>query len=509
MKKILLLILSILYLSSYNVYANEFTSVNNSVTNVKIKVLYDKDLEELYGYSSSQVTERINKGYNLLVEAVNNSVGLSFLNFQLIGIEKVDTGTGISGNATDIVLLMINTFDNFLDDIQMYRDGADIVVLVGENTSNCGAANDEKNKYHPFAFVNIGTVDYSSYNGSKFHDCIDNYTFGHEVAHVFGAQHPSNGSPDKPYARGIQHINLTENININGTWYYKDEVNGKGTILSETFTVGSRVNIFSHPVLLGYTGSMESTGCNYNGLNKPNVSCYLGEMSSIVSDFGDDIRISVDIAGPTIITDNMGLNTWIGTISGGEHDYDYSWNIQNFNTNSTTYHHGTLFEVNGNSSMINDPTTYNIITDNESINSSSSKITFSVIDKWGFSSTTSHYVTYYPTSGCGPFGCHKFKNISGSSTPETFSMFNNYPNPFNPSTQLRFDVPEQSDVDLEVFNVMGQRVAMLQQGTISAGSYEITFNANSLPSGLYIARFTALGNSGKQFIREIKMQLVK
>ncbi len=94
-------------------------------------------------------------------------------------------------------------------------------------------------------------------------------------------------------------------------------------------------------------------------------------------------------------------------------------------------------------------------------------------------------------------------------TPENFSISNNYPNPFNPSTQISFALPEQSNVKLDVFNIMGQRVATLEQGRMTAGSYEITFDASTLPSGLYIARLSAIGNSGEQFVQEIKMQLVK
>lgn len=79
----------------------------------------------------------------------------------------------------------------------------------------------------------------------------------------------------------------------------------------------------------------------------------------------------------------------------------------------------------------------------------------------------------------------------GSSIPNNYSLSQNYPNPFNPSTQIRFTIPEKAHVKLEVFNLIGQKVADLINGEMNAGEYSITFNANGLSSGIYLYRLQA------------------
>ncbi|MFH1736231.1 MAG: T9SS type A sorting domain-containing protein, partial [bacterium] len=64
-----------------------------------------------------------------------------------------------------------------------------------------------------------------------------------------------------------------------------------------------------------------------------------------------------------------------------------------------------------------------------------------------------------------------------------------YPNPFNPETNLVFDLPESGHVDLQVFDGKGCHVATLARGFYPAGSHLTRFNAHNLPSGIYFARF--------------------
>lgn len=67
----------------------------------------------------------------------------------------------------------------------------------------------------------------------------------------------------------------------------------------------------------------------------------------------------------------------------------------------------------------------------------------------------------------------------------------NYPNPFNPSTKITFDVPQTSNINLSVFNMLGEKVATLHEGLVPAGSYSSVFNASNIPSGMYIVRLQA------------------
>jgi hypothetical protein len=83
------------------------------------------------------------------------------------------------------------------------------------------------------------------------------------------------------------------------------------------------------------------------------------------------------------------------------------------------------------------------------------------------------------------------KLIGNQQVPEQFVLSQNYPNPFNPSTTIKFGIPRNSFATLKVFNILGQEVATLVNGETEAGSYEMTWNASGLSSGIYLYRLQA------------------
>ena len=75
--------------------------------------------------------------------------------------------------------------------------------------------------------------------------------------------------------------------------------------------------------------------------------------------------------------------------------------------------------------------------------------------------------------------------------PVAYELAQNYPNPFNPSTTIKYELPQRAHVVLTVFNMLGQQVAVLQNGEQQAGYHEAVFDASGLASGVYLYRLTA------------------
>jgi hypothetical protein len=95
-------------------------------------------------------------------------------------------------------------------------------------------------------------------------------------------------------------------------------------------------------------------------------------------------------------------------------------------------------------------------------------------------------------------------------TPEDYQLHQNYPNPFNPSTNISYYIPELSSVKIDIINNNGELVSVLENGIKQQGSYNFTWNASGLSSGIYFARMesTSLLN-GKSTRNVIKTLLLK
>jgi hypothetical protein len=100
-------------------------------------------------------------------------------------------------------------------------------------------------------------------------------------------------------------------------------------------------------------------------------------------------------------------------------------------------------------------------------------------------------------------------DVTGQVTPKTFALFQNSPNPFNPTTRISYDLPKAGNVNVAVFNVLGQRVTDLVDSYQEAGSYEVVWNGKddagrSVASGVYFYRIES-----SDFADTKKMLLLK
>ena len=103
-------------------------------------------------------------------------------------------------------------------------------------------------------------------------------------------------------------------------------------------------------------------------------------------------------------------------------------------------------------------------------------------------------------------GGHIFKTTTGGQfvsiepisnlIPENFKLYQNYPNPFNSMTNVKFQIPKTAYVKISVYDILGSEMKRLVNAKLSAGTYVITFDANSLASGVY---FYSLFIDGKLF----------
>jgi hypothetical protein len=86
----------------------------------------------------------------------------------------------------------------------------------------------------------------------------------------------------------------------------------------------------------------------------------------------------------------------------------------------------------------------------------------------------------------------------------TENFLGNYPNPFNPITTIRYELPKNIKVNISVYDILGRKVKELVNEEKEAGRYEIQFNAGNLSSGCYFYRIIT-----KDFVKTMKMMVVK
>ncbi|MBL1212244.1 MAG: matrixin family metalloprotease [Ignavibacteriae bacterium] len=102
------------------------------------------------------------------------------------------------------------------------------------------------------------------------------------------------------------------------------------------------------------------------------------------------------------------------------------------------------------------------------------------------------------------------EDILLSGIPTNFELLGNYPNPFNPSTKIRYAIPEQSNVKILIYNALGETVAVLSDQVKEAGYYDKNWDAGNLASGVYFLKINAASTkSNRKFNSVQKMLLIK
>jgi hypothetical protein len=127
--------------------------------------------------------------------------------------------------------------------------------------------------------------------------------------------------------------------------------------------------------------------------------------------------------------------------------------------------------------------------------------TFLIVPPGTFNYYTLYYWRISASDSCGesPFsliwsfttlGPSAVRNISGE-IPESNKLYYNYPNPFNPSTCIRFDIPKSAFIKISVFDISGREVAVIVNESMQAGRYEAIWNGSGYSNGIYFYKISA------------------
>ena len=112
--------------------------------------------------------------------------------------------------------------------------------------------------------------------------------------------------------------------------------------------------------------------------------------------------------------------------------------------------------------------------------------------------------TFTTDTTCRPMNYILAAGSNGNEIPTVFKLYNNYPNPFNPSTAIKYDVPKGTYVTLAVYDILGKELDKLVNGFIKPGRYEVIWDASNYASGTYFYRF------GSDYFKDVKkMTLIK
>ena len=136
-----------------------------------------------------------------------------------------------------------------------------------------------------------------------------------------------------------------------------------------------------------------------------------------------------------------------------------------------------------------------------------SEVTFTTVEKGSFPAYGSGGVNIYPEVGESQFTltvAYGSAGVVDEPVPTEFALYPAYPNPFNPSTMISFDVPELQNVSVQIFNITGQLIETLINGKLESGKHKVLWNAGNLPSGIYFVQL----KSGDKTINQ-KLTLLK
>jgi len=276
----------------------------------------------------------------------------------------------------------------------------------------------------------------------------------------------SYGQNGKEESELLQNWSDTGWVN-EGMNYYLYDTNGfNSSLLIQSWGSGEWMNSYRYTT--GYDSSgyyATSLGESWDGNSWVNAELYT---------YSHDPKWHDTAVIAQYWNDTVWVKSWMYTYSYDEKGYDTSLLDQGWAdsiwVNSWCY--TMLYDANGNETQ-------------------------SLLREWDGSTWVN---SYRQVSTWGPMTAAQDSRL----LPLRYLLSPNYPNPFNPSTQIRFTLPKATDVTLKIFNVLGEEVATLVAGREEPGEHAVVWDASKMPSGVYFYRLSAGG-----FLQTKKMVLMK
>jgi len=375
------------------------------------------------------------------INAFNNSEVSSSID---LVCSQLLTYTESGDDLTDVNRFMTLN-DGYLEEIHSLRNqsGADVCVLLVNSLNSNGRVPNGA----------IGANIDNSFAVVKANAAVSNYSFAHELGHLLGCRH-DNDQGTTPY-HNAHGFNWPGKLQGYSAGSYR-------TVMSiadpEKYL---RVPYFSNPYVHDQwnnpLGTIDNNYCAYA----------IDDYASYIEAFDPQFRATISMSGgwgqnPTLSfsTNQSDIDHYILKI---EYNFGSGWGTPRYaNPASNPY------------------TDYNVIRSKNG--DLSARYSVQAIDIADYASEYSDYVS---TAGQSQW---KPNNLIMN---DEYSLSQNFPNPFNPSTTISYSIKEEGLVMLKVYDVLGNEVAELLNEQKEAGYYELEFDASNLPSGIYIYRMGA------------------
>lgn len=390
-----------------------------------------------------------------IIGIINNAISAANIIYSNSGVQvRINKSYIQEINYTEVsheidVNRLAGTNDGYMDNVHTMRTnyGADIVILYKAGGSGAGRAKG--------IWVNAG----SAFAVVKYSSSPDRYTFTHEIGHLFGGEHEIEFDDFEDFPEYYNH-------GFTNTYPQLTSFQTIMGVKAESAT--DRVPYFSDP---NESILVDNNLRVLGGDTTDNVTLVHNIRAETVAGFYDPPLI-VDVTGPTILIGTQGgtkapqyqaTGTWYVSASGGVGNYSYQWQYDGYS---------------------------------------------GWTDYVGETDTSLTKTLYYNANG------HDLRCVvtSGSQTENdeihvfvTGDIFlKSSPNPFNPITDIEFNIPEESNVRIEVFNIKGQKISSLINSTFNIGKYSVEFDGTNLGSGIYICKMVSESTNTKNISTAIK-----